>query len=161
MLLAGDECGRTQAGNNNAYCQDNRTSWVNWEEADFDLTAFVIKLIALRQRHPVFRSNNFSWPNASWYRNDGRLMAPEDWDTPWAKSIGLYLDGSTAQESDDDFYLAFNSHFEPLPFAIPPELEGPWCAVIHTGDHEMIIAPSRVGMAFSLAGNSIVVLTRS
>jgi isoamylase len=161
MLLAGDECGRTQAGNNNAYCQDNPTSWVNWEEADFGLAAFVIKLIALRQRHPVFRSNNFSWPYASWYRNDGKLMAPEDWDTPWAKSIGVYLDGSTAQESDADFYLAFNSHFEPLSFAVPPELEGPWRVVMHTGEHEIDIAQSNMGMAFSLAGHSIVVLTRS
>jgi glycogen operon protein len=88
-------------------------------------------------------------------------MAPEDWDTPWAKSIGVYLDGSTAQVSDDDFYLAFNSHFETLPFAIPPELEGPWCVVMHTGEHEIIMAQSKMKMAFSLAGHSIVVLTRS
>ena len=126
MLLAGDEFGRTQAGNNNAYCQDNGTSWMNWEEADYDLAAFVIKLIALRQSHPAFRSNIFTWPYTSWYRNDGRLMTPEDWSTPWAKSIGVYLEGSTPQEWDDDFYLAFNSHSEPLQFVIPPELGGSW-----------------------------------
>jgi glycogen operon protein len=160
MLLAGDECGRTQAGNNNAYCQDNGTSWMNWDEADYDLAAFVINLIALRQRHPVFRSSSFSWPYTSWYRNDGRLMTPEDWSTPWAKSIGVYLDGTTAQAWDDDFYLAFNSHYEPLQFVIPTELGGSWSVIINTGGHEAISAQSRKGVTFALGGHSLLVLTR-
>src|SRR5262249_1358639 len=93
MLLAGDEFGRTQCGNNNAYCQDNRISWADWKYADYEFAAFVIKLIALRQKHPVFRSNHFLWPDMGWYRNDGKPMGTADWSTPWAKSIGVYLRG--------------------------------------------------------------------
>jgi len=161
MLLAGDECGRTQRGNNNAYCQDNCISWMDWEHVDYDLAAFVIRLIALRQKHPVFRSRQYALPETNWYRNDGERMTPDDWNTPWAKSIGVYLNGSSLQDPDDDFYLALNSHFEPLRFTIPRRLGRCWRIALQTVDEEVTISKSKKGAAFCVDGHSIVVLVRS
>jgi glycogen operon protein len=161
MLLAGDECGRTQRGNNNAYCQDNCTSWLDWEQADYDLAAFVIRLIAFRQKHPVFRSRRYSLPEMNWYRNDGERMTPDDWCTPWAKSIGVYINGSNLQDPDDDFYLTFNSHFEPLRFTIPHHLGRCWRVAFQTVDHKVVVAKSKRGAVFCVDGHSILVLVRS
>src|SRR5215475_7575709 len=103
MLLAGDELGRAQYGNNNAYCQDNEISWLDWEKADYDLLAFVSRLIALRQKHPVFHRPHFAC-HAEWYRNDGNRMTDHDWNTPWAKAVACFRCGSDPDDPDDDFY---------------------------------------------------------
>jgi isoamylase len=161
MLLAGDEFGRTQRGNNNAYCQDNCMSWIEWENADYDLAAFVIKLISFRREHPVFRTPRFSLPEMGWYRNDGEPMTPDDWSTPWAKSVGVHLNGAGLPEPDDDFYLTFNSHSEPLKFTIPRQLGRFWRIKLRTVDCEVVIARTKRGATFYVEGHSLLVLIRS
>ena len=91
MLLGGDEIGRTQRGNNNAWCQDNELSWFDWElDASRErLLAFTRRLVELRRRHPVFRRTRFldgrsagsALPDAWWFRPDGRQMAQRDWES--------------------------------------------------------------------------------
>jgi isoamylase len=101
MLLAGDEIGRTQEGNNNAYCQDNELSWIDWSAADGDLLAFARRLIALRRRHPVFRRRHWflgrpiygDLEDVAWFRPDGLEMSEDDWNAGFAKSLGVFLNG--------------------------------------------------------------------
>jgi glycogen operon protein len=131
MLLGGDEIGRTQQGNNNAYCQDNEISWYDWSSADTDLLAFARRLIALRARHPVFRRRRFlSGADArelGWFTPAGTPMTDADWKDDSALSLGIYLDGSDSPDRagdgslllDDDFYLMVNGYWEPLTFTIP------------------------------------------
>ncbi len=149
MLLGGDEIGRTQGGNNNAYCQDNEISWYNWREADWDLFEFAAGLIRLRQAHPVFRRRRFFLGRAihgievgdiGWFRPDGQEMSEEDWQAGYAKSLTVYLNGQALQELDvrgqrlvdSSFYLMFNAHYEPLTFTIPQGLGAKWVKVLDT-----------------------------
>jgi isoamylase len=136
MMLGGDELGRTQGGNNNAYCQDNEISWVDWEHADHDLIAFVKELAALRREHSVFRMQQFAFGEVGWYRNDGKPMTAADWCTPWAKAVGMFLSGSNLDQRDNDFYVALNSHSQPIQFTIPRELGHQWRVVVHTCEHQ-------------------------
>jgi glycogen operon protein len=136
MLLGGDEIGRTQRGNNNAYCQDNEISWFDWESADQSLMAFTAELIALRRRHPVFRRRRWflgrpihgaGVKDIGWFKPDGGEMGDADWHQGFAKSLGVYLNGGAIQTLDaraepvvdDSFYLAFNASEQPLPFRLP------------------------------------------
>jgi len=172
MLLAGDEIGRTQGGNNNAYCQDSETSWLDWDHADQDLFAFVARVVTLRRQHPVFRRRRFfsrfglHWDQCRgtrWYRNDGLAMRSADWITGYAKALGMFLGGSTAGDADDDFYVAFNAHFEPLKFTLPVELHRAWTAVLDTanchGEPSLEDFPN--GAMFSVDARSILLLRRS
>jgi isoamylase len=159
MLLGGDEIGRTQRGNNNAYCQDNEVSWIDWEHADHEIFAFIEKLIALRREHAVFRRQHFLCTEIGWYRNDGEQMTCADWNTPWAKAIGMLLHGADAQEPDDDFYIAFNAHCEPLEFTIPRELGQEWNVVIHTGSRPVVPVASPTGTAFYVEAHALVAVT--
>lgn len=141
MLLAGDEFLRTQQGNNNAWCQDNTTSWLNWElsAANADFTRFVRELIALRKRHPALRRREFFQgrgpdgdrpPDIVWHG-----IEPHRPDfSALSRSIACALDGTlTGREPDRDFYCAFNAWREPLPFRIPLSPTGrPWRRVIDT-----------------------------
>jgi isoamylase len=138
MLLHGDELGRTQGGNNNAYCQDNEISWVDWERArEFEhLTDFVARLSALRQEHPVFRRRRFfqgrplrgsNVGDIAWHQPSGEPMTDEDWENGYAKSLTVFLNGNGIPEldrrgeriRDDSFLLLFNAHHEQLTFTIP------------------------------------------
>ncbi|MCB2010157.1 MAG: glycogen debranching protein GlgX [Geminicoccaceae bacterium] len=130
MLLMGDETGRTQGGNNNAYCQDNPISWLDWETVDRELLDFTRKLIELRARHPVFRRVRFMHGengNVVWWHSEGRPMGPEDWH---GHCVGLLLDGRITEERDergrklDDerWLLVFNAG-ETVRFHLP---EGHW-----------------------------------
>ena len=131
MLLGGDEIGRTQEGNNNAYCQDNEISWYDWSSADTDLLAFTRRLIALRARHPVFRRRRFltgaDAKELGWFTPAGAPMTDADWNDDSSLSLGIYLDGSDSPDRaadgslllDDDFYLLVNAYWEPLTFTIP------------------------------------------
>ncbi len=108
MLLGGDELGRTQEGNNNAYCQDNETSWFDWERVDEELLSFVRDLIALRREHPVFRRRRWfhgrairGTPDVGWAKPDGGEMADEDWDQGFACSLAIYLNGDAIPDHDD------------------------------------------------------------
>jgi isoamylase len=131
MLLGGDELGRTQHGNNNAYCQDNPTSWFDWTDPDEQLIAFTRRLISLRRAHPVFRRRRFLTGTEAgelrWYTPAGTEMTPDDWNDPAARSIAVYLDGADDSDRapdgtilvDDDFLLFINAWWEPLNFRIP------------------------------------------
>ena len=138
MLLAGDEMGRSQGGNNNAYCQDNEISWVNWNlsAADREFLAFVQRVIALRREHPVFRRRNFFQGRAirgsdskdiHWFKPDGNEMSDEEWAHDFARCLGVYLSGEAMDERDhrgrpirdDNFLLLFNSHHEAIQFCLP------------------------------------------
>jgi isoamylase len=148
MLLGGDEIGRTQGGNNNAWCQDNEISWTDWGSLDEDLLAFTRQLIELRRVHPVFRRTKFfegkgvHLPDVWWMRPDGRRMTRRDWDNTESRAIGVFLNGdelgSETQHGeelrDDSFLLLFNGHFEDIPFRLPARrFATHWEAVLATG----------------------------
>jgi glycogen operon protein len=136
MLLGGDELGRTQGGNNNAYCQDNEISWFDWSAVDQDLLSFTRRLVAFRRSHPVFRRRRFlTGAEASelgWFTPAGTPMTQADWGDPNALALGIYLDGTddpdTAPDGsamlDDDFLVLVNAWWEPLEFALPSTRPG-------------------------------------
>ncbi|MBX6762190.1 MAG: glycogen debranching protein GlgX [Rubrobacteraceae bacterium] len=150
MILAGDEMGRTQRGNNNAYCQDNEISWLDWDlsEDDEDLLLFTRGLIRLRRSHPDFRRRHFFQGRASegvtdvaWISPDGKEMTQEEWNTSYARSLGMQIFGSSRvgypearrPETDDNFLLLFNAHHEELPFVIPSDPPGArWQPLVDT-----------------------------
>jgi glycogen operon protein len=149
MLVAGDELGRTQQGNNNAYCQDNPISWLDWEHADGDLLSFVRDLVVLRREHPTFRRRGFFQgrdtrdprvEDVRWSRPDGAEMTDADWATGYAKSVGALLDGRLIAGTDvqgrpvidDDFFVAFNAYWEPETFTIPGDRA--WTRALDTAD---------------------------
>jgi glycogen operon protein len=161
MLLAGDALGHSQNGNNNAYCQDNETSWLDWEKAlsnegneGNDLRALVQKLIMLRKTHPVFRRRNFfqgrgikgaGVKDILWLRPDGHEMTDEQWNQESARTLGVFLSGSSVDEvdergqrlTDDNFLLLLNAHHEEVPFSLPTVASGMvWTTQIDTSCRE-------------------------
>ena len=147
LLLGGDEMGRTQGGNNDAYCQDNEMTWFDWQNADVALLDFTKGLIAFRRAHPVFRRRRFlSGAEASelqWFTPAGTPMDGGDWADPNALAIALYLDGSDDPDQaadgtllvDDDFLVLVNSWWEPLDFVLPETRSGAqWHAEIDSYD---------------------------
>jgi isoamylase len=149
LLLAGDELGRTQRGNNNAYCQDNEISWVDWTSAgsDDDLTELVVTLSRLRRDAPAFRRGRFlGRAELAWLRPDGDPMTDGDWANPDARAVTAALSNAL---------LLVNAWWEPLAFRIPGD--DAWSIELDTAD------PARGGSASSeieLAGRSLVLLTR-
>ena len=131
MLLGGDEIGRSQHGNNNAYCQDNEISWFDWATADADLRHYLRRLIALRRAHPVFRRRRFltgaEAADLGWYSAVGTAMTPLQWADPTMHAIGVYLDGADSPDEaadgtpmlDDDFLVLVNAWREPVEFTVP------------------------------------------
>ncbi len=149
MLLAGDELGRTQGGNNNAYCQDNPVSWVDWENADEHLLAFTRRLMSLRRQHPVFHRRRWfqgrplhgeGVSDIAWFSPEGRPMTEKDWAVNFAKSLGVFFNGSDLSTAgsaehltDDNFYLVMNAFWEPMKFVLPgPEFGSCWARVLDT-----------------------------
>jgi isoamylase len=143
MICGGDEIGRTQRGNNNAYCQDNELSWYDWklDRPQQALLSFCQKLIALRQEHPVFHRRLFfqgrrirgaEVKDLSWIRPDGREMTDEDWTKGYVRCLGLRLAGDSMAETDakgrplqdDTFLVLLNAHHEPLQFTLPAHRRG-------------------------------------
>lgn len=141
MLVAGDEMSRTQNGNNNAYCQDNEISWINWKKADEQLIDFSRKLIAFRTSHPAFCRRKWfqgqpikgvGVEDINWFLPDGTEMTEEHWNNAFAKSLGIYLHGKGIHTHDakgepivdDSFYLIFNAHHEPLDYTLPASKYG-------------------------------------
>jgi len=136
MLLGGDELGRSQGGNNNAYCQDNEVSWYDWENTDEELLEFTRRLIAFRYEHPVLRRRGWFQGRAiyggdnqdiAWFTPDGDPMSEENWGQGFAKTLGIFLNGETLPNpnrrgepvTDDSFYLLFNAHHEAIDFRLP------------------------------------------
>jgi glycogen operon protein len=147
MLLGGDEIGRTQWGNNNAYCQDNEISWFDWDAVDGWLLAFTRGLIALRRDHPVLRRRRWfqgrpirGTPDIGWCRTDGLEMNDEDWEAGFVRTVGLFLNGEAMAtrdrrglpEVDDSFLLLFNTHHEEIDWTLPKMWGDSWDVVIDT-----------------------------
>ncbi|PYV89482.1 MAG: glycogen debranching enzyme GlgX [Acidobacteria bacterium] len=152
MLLAGDGIGHTQLGNNNAYCQDNEISWLDWapERIDREFLAFVQRLIALRKHHPLFRRRNFfqgrkirgaEVKDIVWLRPEGSEMTDVEWNQEFARCLGVLLSGEAVDEmdergqpiQDDNFLLLMNAHHEQIPFVLPALLSNSgWVAILDT-----------------------------
>ncbi|MEV0145642.1 MULTISPECIES: glycogen debranching protein GlgX [unclassified Nonomuraea] len=151
MLSHGDELGRTQRGNNNAYCQDNEIAWIDWSllHTENDLLEFVRTLSRLRREHPVFQRRRFfhgrnpenGRRDLVWLTPGGAEMTAGDWHTGYAKSLGVYLNGEAITEPgtrgerivDDSFLLLINAHHEDMTFTLPGEEFGPaWLPVLDT-----------------------------
>jgi glycogen operon protein len=176
MLLGGDEMGRTQQGNNNAYCQDNEITWVDWSAPDTGLLEFTRRLIALRKAHPVFRRARFlagaQAAELRWFIPAGTEMTGGDWADPDALAIALYLDGSDDPDQaadgtwlvDDDFLVLVNAWWEPLDFVLPATRpQARWKAEIDTYDPApeagAAAARHQAGEHITVGPRSVVVLT--
>jgi isoamylase len=159
MLLHGDELGRTQHGNNNAYCQDTELSWMNWELTD--LTDFVAELSQFRHDHPVFRRRRFfagrpirkgdELRDIAWFTPAGQEMTEQDWETDFGRCILVFLNGQGIPDLDargervvdDSFLLCFNAHHEPLEVTLPGSDYGEaWTVVVDTTTGEVHNEPS-------------------
>jgi glycogen operon protein len=142
MLLGGDELGRTQGGNNNAYCQDNPTSWFDWPAADTELLEWTRQLIALRRAHPVLRRRRYLTGSRTgevkWFTPAGGPMTDADWDDPNSRSVAVLVDGATEPDRDErgrplldaDLLLLVNGWWQPLEFTLPAA--GPWHTALDT-----------------------------
>jgi isoamylase len=185
MLAHGDEIGRTQRGNNNAYCQDNELTWIDWSEVreNWAPIEFLKSLAKLRADHPVFRRRRFfrgdKAPGAGlgdivWLTPGGSEMTDGDWATEYAKSITIFLNGEAIAESDrrgepmtdDSFLLLFNAHDGNVSFTAPPERYGEmWIRELDTGTPVRLFDDERpllkAGESLTIEGRSIVVLRRA
>jgi isoamylase len=149
MLVGGDELGRTQAGNNNAWCQDNEISWLDWEHIDSELHAFTRRLIRLRREQPVFRRRDFlvgsaersGLPDVVWLRSDGVRLEGDDWKREDWSSLAVFLNGDEipnhsprgAPIQGDSFLLAINSHHDGVAFTMPDRrFAASWCLELAT-----------------------------
>jgi len=150
MLLAGDEMSRTQNGNNNAYCQDNEISWINWDKADHQLLDFTKKLIHLYKEHNVFSRRDWfkgqpikgrALTDIAWFAPDGKKMREENWRQDFAKCLAVYLNGHGIHSLDydgmpivdDNFYVIFNAHSEPVDYKLPTKRYGDnWMKILDT-----------------------------
>ncbi len=180
MLVAGDEMGRTQHGNNNAYCHDNETSWLDWTHSrdDRHLLAFVTHVLRLRREHPVFRRRGFfeqgplpdGARNVRWFGPDGLEMGDYEWHQGFARCLGMYLAGDAIGEADprgvpvvdDNFLLLMNAHHEPIPFVLPGFRSNMrWRIAIDTSQDTPADDARRFharGDVFPLQGRSLVLL---
>jgi glycogen operon protein len=180
MLLASDEIGRTQQGNNNAYCQDNELSWVDWQldRPRHELLEFTRTVIRLFHQHPVLRRRRFfqGWSirgsevkDLSWFRPDGTEMSDDDWTLPHIRCIGLQLAGEAIDEVDergnrlidDTLLILLNAHHEPLPFVLPahrPKVR--WALLLDTCEAmgQRRRRPVRGGEPFALEARSLALL---
>ncbi|HYW92290.1 MAG TPA: glycogen debranching protein GlgX [Gammaproteobacteria bacterium] len=180
MLVAGDEAGRTQQGNNNAYCQDNEVSWLSWDPAarDLELQRFVAHLVALRREHPIFRRRRFfegsvvegvGLKDITWLTREGEEMDQYDWQEPELRVLGMFLLGDGLEEYDargrqlvdDNFLLLFNANPRAVPFRIPgAPAVAVWEAVVDTasGGPQSLYA---AGQRYPLQGRSMAVLRQT
>ena len=181
MILGGDEIGRTQRGNNNAYCQDNETSWFDWNLGDEQqqLLDWTRRLIRFRLGQPVLRRNAFlrrrpqhgsDFDDLAWFQPDGTEMAGEEWDVSFARSLTVRLSGEALSERDengdrlagDSLVLFLNSHHEPLAFNLPVSQTGGTWEVVFDTDKPDLQPGCRVmqegGEPYQLSGRALVVL---
>jgi glycogen operon protein len=159
MLLGGDEWGRTQKGNNNAYCQDNEVSWFDWkhDEKQNQFLGFTRKLISFRKAHPVFRRPRFfqgrrirgsEIRDVMWFNPGGSEMSEEEWASPFVRCVGMLLSGDTVDVvnfegepiRDDTFLLLINAHHEAIPFVLPGQENLEWELILDTMDPNGFLA---------------------
>jgi isoamylase len=155
LLLGGDELGRTQGGNNNAYCQDNETSWFDWASADDGLRDFTERLIALRLGHPVFRRRRFltgaDQADLGWYSSSGQPMTVPEWGDPQMHTVAVYLDGTDSPDEaedgtpmlDDDFLILVNAYWEPVTFTLPTDRDSTQTWFVELDTYDPAISPAR------------------
>ncbi len=183
MLLHGDELGRTQQGNNNAYCQDNELSWVDWNSVDQELLTFTAALIAMRREHPVFRRRRFfagrpirggdELRDIAWFTPSGEEMTEQDWEAQVCQCLTVFLNGEGIPDADTrgqrvtdkSFLLCFNTHYEDVNVQLPGNGYGQeWTVVLNTATDE---PPGTRGVTASgdakitVTGRSLVVLERT
>jgi len=187
MLLAGDERGHTQQGNNNVYCQDNELGWLDWTPTPerLALVTFVERMVALRRAHPSFRRRSFfagrpaeveTVTDVHWLRPDGAEMRPEDWNDANARCIAMYIPGGGIvdrgprgeAQHDDDFIVLFNAHHDEIAFTLPAAPHGAWRLLVDTANTAPPLttedaaarAPAWSEPAYPLQCRSLVVLSR-
>lgn len=184
MLAHGDELGRTQRGNNNAYCQDNEISWTDWRlnEDQRELMEFTRRTIALRAAHPVLRRRRFfrgdththegqPLPDLVWLRPDAREMTDDDWQRRDAHSVAVFLNGDAIAEPDpygrpvvdDSFLLLLNSYWKPVRFRLPDATYGErWTTRIDTADPQGVADETehKPGTDLLVEARSLVLLSR-
>jgi len=180
MLLSGDECGRTQTGNNNAYCQDNEMAWMHWDhdESEQTLLEFTRTLITFRQEHPVLHRREFfsGWisddsgtKDITWLSPGGAEMTQDAWESADGRAIGLMLNGDAIKERDekgepirgDTLLAVFNAYWEPIPFVIP-QSDRRWEVILDTchtdsSDTKRLLSG---GEKFTIHARSVVLLLR-
>jgi isoamylase len=184
MLRHGDELGHSQDGNNNAYCQDNEISWLDWEHGDRAFADFCAELIDFRQKHPVFTRRRFfegepifrgGLSDIGWFRPDGAEMTDDDWKTGYAKSLAVFLNGDALPDPDkhgrrvvdDSFLLLFNGHHEDVPFVLPGKTYGRrWLTEFDTASTGADRPPRerrgrQAGAKVAVAARSVQVLRRA
>jgi glycogen operon protein len=176
MLLGGDEIGRTQQGNNNAYCQDNPISWYDWLHVDSELLEWTRYLIGLRRSHPVFCRRRFfqgrpirgrgpdGLVDIAWFRPDGKQMTKADWSSGYGKSLGVFFNGQAIPDvdargqeiRDDSFYLVYNAWEQPIDFTLPAVRWGrSWRVALDTAQD----LPPHPGVEYK-AGDTVALLGR-
>ena len=152
MLLGGDELGRTQGGNNNAYAQDNEVSWYDWDSIDEEFLAFTKRIVALRATHPVFRRRHWfkgepvdghEIDDMIWFAADGAEMTRHHWEAGHNLSVAVFLNGEAItavgprgeRVVDDSFLMLFNSRPRPVDFTLPARLgECEWLVELDTAE---------------------------
>jgi isoamylase len=178
MLLAGDEFGRTQRGNNNAYCQDNEISWVDWSNTDNGLQEFTRRLIQICKAHPAFCRRRWfqgqpvygkGLEDIAWFLPNGEEMKEEHWKQDFARSLGIFLNGQGLRcvnekgekMKDDSFYIICNAHHDQVSFVMPPDKFGnPWVKILDTshetgnGDDTMY----KAGDALNVEGMCLILM---
>ncbi len=178
MISGGDEMGRTQKGNNNAYCQDNEISWYDWtpsEEKEL-LIDFTCRLIAFRKEHPNLRRRKFfqgrvihhsAERDIAWFGTDGKELSEGAWNSGWVRTLGMMLNGATLDAtdqlgnsiSDHSFLLLFNAYHEPVNFALPaPPQDGVWQCILNTSHIETPFKKSTARRRVRLEGRTLIVL---
>jgi len=182
MLRAGDELSHSQGGNNNAYCQDNEVSWLDWrldaeEQAFLD---FVRRMIGLRREHPLFRRRRFfqgrpihgeDVKDIAWLNPDGREMTDQEWAQHYARCLGVYLSGAELDETDargrplrdDDFLLLINAHHDAIPFRLPAYgRQDAWFCLMDTAYERGLGSDGRyaAGETYPLQGRTLALLLR-
>lgn len=175
MITAGDEWARTQKGNNNAYCQDNEISWLNWNLDDEQkaLLEFTKNLIRFRREHPIFRRPKFfqgrrirgsEIRDVMWFNPGGGEMTNEEWNSPFVRCLGMLLSGDTIDVQsfeggpivDNTFLVLINAHHEPLAFVLPGQERVKWEVVLDTSSSEGFCPP--IGC---VSGDEVEIKSRS
>jgi isoamylase len=179
MILGGDEVGRTQNGNNNAYCQDNEINWVDWywDDSRWTFLNFVKRVIRLRKDHPIFRRRDFfhgvtvgdkGRKDVAWFKPDGHEMTVEEWEKEYARCLGMWLHGDGLPESDErgrplrdsSFMVLFNAHDEVIEFKLPDAEGSQWRTEVDTSSPTGEPPAERASPqgTYPLQGRSLVVL---
>jgi glycogen operon protein len=177
MVRGGDELGQTQGGNNNAYCQDNEISWLDWNltPAQTEFLEFCRRVIRIRQENSVLRRRRFLHGNRirgldikdiTWLAPSGREMTEHDWNQPMARCLGVRLVSEEEIENGEPnapnaLLLLFNAYHEPVPFRLPPlGSEEKWNLLLDTSDDRAPMKPRRAVVRYPLEARSVAVLRR-